>query len=127
MTPDEFIDYMIDKVLKNKLLRKMISDKQAEGLYFIREEMDAVLAAPDIPLAQSPADTLKPCQEAAVPVDSPLDPEPSPLPAVLPAPAEAAVPAAPEATPMERLAEMYASGHKYSAEQIYKALHRAQI
>lgn len=128
MTPDEFIDYMIGHVLGNKLLRKMISDSQAEGLYYIREEMDKVLAAPDVPLDVAPA-------EEPAPVDSPAvekgTPTVGPIAALeTEAAPSAPVPSAPavqEITPMERLAEMFASGRKYSARQIYNSLHRAGI
>ena len=136
MTPDEFIDYMIEHVLGNKLLRKMISDGQAEGLYYIREEMDAVLAAPDTPLdtasaAVEPAsadlsDTENDVPLAGSAMASAATEKETSAPAVPPAVASAA-PAAQDVTPMERLAEMFASGRKYSARQIYNSLHRAGI
>ena len=120
MTPNEFIDYMIEHVLGSRILRKMISDSQAEGLYYIREEMDKVLSAPDAPVDAAPA-------EKPAPVDSLAAPETKVAPAaVLSAPVPSD-PAVQEITPMERLAEMFASGRKYSARQIYNSLHRAGI
>ena len=130
MTPDEFISYMIDKVMRNKFLRGMISDSQAEGLYSIRREMDQVLAMEAVP------DTV--AVPAAGIIDTPLLPEEkieiadaSPLPSetggqVAQSP-EITSEAAPRMTPMERLAEMFASGRKYSAGQIYRSLHNAGI
>lgn len=126
MTPDEFIDYMINNVLGNKLLRKMISDKQAEGLYYIRAEMDAVLAAPDAPDEPEPETPEAPLPDAAVAVEAPASAPDTLLRQVPPTEVEVARPV-PEPTPMERLAEMYASGRKYSSGQIYRALHRAGI
>ena len=132
MTPDEFIDYMIEKVLNNKLLRKLISDKQAEGLHYIREEMDAVISAPDIPAIPASAEPVVVSQEITdvVDIDTPpvSVPEPDPVqPVIHKVSTSPEISAPDEITPMERLAEMYASGQKYSAGQIYKALHRAGI
>jgi len=118
MTPNEFIDYMINNVLSKKLLRAMISDKQAEGLHYIREEMDIVLAAPDTVSAPLVAETVV---EAQPVVASQM--EVTPIEAV----AAPVVAPAPKETPMDRLAEMFASGRKYSSKQIYKALHSAGI
>lgn len=121
MTPNEFIDYMIEHVLGSRLLRRMISDSQAEGLYYIREEMDKVLSAPDAPVEAVSA--VEPA-----PVDSLAVPETEAAPAAAPsAPPVPAAPVVQEITPMERLAEMFASGRKYSAGQIYNSLHRAGI
>lgn len=121
MTPNEFIDYMIEHVLGSRILRKMISDSQAEGLYYIREEMDKVLSAPDAPVDAAPA-------EEPAPVDSLAVPETKVAPAAAPSvPPVPATPVVREITPMERLAEMFASGRKYSAGQIYNSLHRAGI
>ena len=129
MTPDEFIDYMIGNVLGNKMLRRLISDKQAEGLHYIRQEMDAVLSSPDAGLtatAMMPdtavyrvarAEEIPAVKEDSLGTVLPLgttEMEPNPV-------------LMPEMTPMERLAEMYASGRKYSSVQIYRALHRAGI
>lgn len=127
MTPDEFIDYMIEKVLGSKLLRRMISDKQAEGLYFIREEMDAVLAAPDAPaVAEVEESAVAEAVSGQLPQAAPETVESLVVAApAVEVPAEA--PAVPEYTPMDRLAEMFASGRKYSASQIYRALHNAGI
>lgn len=129
MTPSEFIDYMIEKVLGNKLLCKMISDKQAEGLYVIRGQMDAVLTAPDFPNPSSSTDEIAASPETVA--SEPAAAEEPPIPAssvqsvaVAPEPAPSPVP---EFTPMDRLAEMYASGRKYSAGQIYNSLHLAGI
>ncbi len=121
MTPDEFVNYLIDKVLSNKLLTRMISDEQAEGLYYIRSEMDKVLAESDASVSVTPA--------RRQPV---LEDAPAAAPATAPALAleevrEPEVQVAVEPTPMERLAEMYASGRKYSAGQIWSALHNAGI
>lgn len=129
MTPDEFINYMIEKVLGNKLLKKMISDKQAEGLYYIRKEMDAVLAAQDPPAEPAPADSVITGQRAVV-LTEPVAPSASEAEVPPSVPAAVSEPAAPvvnRITPMERLAEMYASGQKYSARQIYNSLHLAGI
>jgi len=141
MTPDEFIDYMIDKVLGNRLLSKMISDGQAEGLYFIRGQMDEVLAAPDVPASAATetaavtAASASPATPAAPSV--PVGPAaPAGQETVVPEPAvpeaerivkELPITAPVEYSPMDRLAEMYASGRKYSSSQIYKALHNAGI
>lgn len=130
MTPDEFIDYMIDKVLNNKLLRKFISDKQAEGLHYIREEMDAVLSAPDIQAVQAQVEPVSVSPEITdvVDIDTPPVSVPEPVqPVIHDVSVSPEIFAPVEITPMERLAEMYASGQKYSAGQIYKALHRAGI
>lgn len=126
MTPYEFINYMIDKVLGNKLLRKMISDKQAEGLYYIREEMDAVLSSPDpiIEAVQSHQDSSALAFPLAQkPVGAPVE-----VSLMVPEPVheELSLPE-PEPTPMDRLAEMFASGRKYSSKQIFRALHNAGI
>ncbi|MCQ2182636.1 MAG: MMPL family transporter [Bacteroidales bacterium] len=135
MTPDEFIDYMIDKVLGSKLLRKMISDGQAEGLYYIREEMDAVLNAPEtvvVPEAETAAETLSvsESQETDIVETSVAEQEKS-MPEVCKPetsnPVVKPVPVVREAAPMDRLAEMYASGRKYSSKQIYDSLHDAGI
>jgi len=45
MSPYEFITYMTGTVINNKLLRRMISDSQVEGLWAIQNEMEAVLFA----------------------------------------------------------------------------------
>ena len=135
MTPDEFIDYMIEHVLGNKLLRKMISDSQAEGLYYIREEMDAVLAAPATPLDVAPVEESAFVDSSADEKDTPLVggiaavtvPETEAAQTVIPSAPVPSTPDIQEITPMERLAEMFASGRKYSARQIYNSLHRAGI
>lgn len=144
MTPDEFIDYMIEKVLNNKLLRKMISDKQAQGLHYIRKEMDAILAMPETspapaisPVASVPADTVS---IEALPADSASIAPPAcadgnadasalakAVPSDISTPVETELPSKVEMTPMERLAQMYASGDKYSSTQIYNSLHNAGI
>lgn len=128
MTPDEFINYMINNVLGNKLLRRMISGGQIEDLYYIRAEMDKVLSAEDI------VPTVPAAKASAVP-DSSVNAVPLPeqsIPQAVPAGnreempvTEMPVTAVP--TPMERLAEMYASGLKYSAGQVWSALHNAGI
>lgn len=142
MTPDEFIDYMIDKVLGNKLLRKMISDKQAEGLYYIREEMDAVLNAPEIQDSPAPDESVigqdisaanngesevNPAIPEIGSISVPVPDIPEPQYSVLPATVGQTDSSIPETTPLERLAEMFASGRKYSAKQIHNALRKAGI
>lgn len=140
MTPDEFIDYMIGKVLKNKFLRTFISEKQAEGLQYIRKEMDAVLSAPDLPFPDTSAvpvetvfaEVVKPdttsasISSSAAPDTAlsvpPVQVDATPAIDAIPVPQEKRV-----STPMERLAEMFASGRKYNAEQIYRSLHAAGI
>jgi len=138
MTPDEFIDYMIEKVLGSKLLSRMISAKQAEGLYYIREQMDAVLSAPEeVPalaeeLTPDTSDpTLQESMEAgndheAGAVDDRQIPDG--MADGFPPDWEQKV-KIPDSvpTPMERLAMMYSSGRKYSSKQICCALHDAGI
>lgn len=131
MSAYEFISYMTGTVLKNKLLRKMMSDAQARDLLATKEEMDAVLNAPD-PVTEVP--------ELGVAAESPsaMDVVGQSAPAekvqiyqtdFVPAPVETAPEEASPAppTPLEVLAEMFASGRKYSSKQVYNALKRAGI
>lgn len=128
MTPNEFIDYMIEHVLGSRILRKMISDSQAEGLYYIREEMDKVLSAPDTPVDAVPAEEPAPVDSTAVEKDTPLAGRIAALETeAVPSAPVPSTPVVQDITPMERLAEMFASGRKYSAGQIYNSLHRAGI
>lgn len=122
MTPDEFIGYMINKVLRNKFLRGMISDSQAESLYSIRKEMDQVLAVESVPdtVAVPAADSLDTSLLSDEKVEIAVAPS-------APSAAERHLENTPEPTPMERLAEMFASGRRYSVGQIYRSLHRAGI
>ncbi len=138
MTPYEFINYMIEKVLSNKLLRKLISDKQAEGLYYIRGEMDAVLTSAESPVPSDSSPIIPQSSPAAQAdfQDSPVfatAPVTQALPLAAPDTLKVKAPQTPEPiavaeeTPLERLAGMYASGQKYSAAQIYSSLHSAGI
>ncbi|MCQ2159241.1 MAG: MMPL family transporter [Bacteroidales bacterium] len=117
MTPYEFISYMIDNVLSNKVIGKMVSREQAEGLYYIRGEMDKALAESETPRVQPAEAQPEPRTDYA--------PEPQAV-----AVAEASAPVKVdehEPDPMERLAEMFASEEKYSSGQIYRSLRAAGI
>lgn len=124
MTPYEFINYMTGTVLKNKLLRKMISDKQAEGLFYIQDEMNAVLNAPEPPVQEDEEVEEVVVAETVVAEEPPVGAVFEPA---VEAPAAVAAPEPVEETPMERLASMFASGRKYTSEQIWRALRRAHI
>lgn len=124
MSPYEFINYMINTVLTNKLLRKMISEEQEKGLSLTFDEMNEVLAAPDV--AEENPDIETPGIEEEQMVEE----NQSDVVEVLPV-QETVIEEKKEvhhkATPMEKLAEMYASGLKYSSGEIARALGNAGI
>lgn len=114
MSPYEFISYMTNTVLKNKLLRKMISEKQAEGLYFILDQMNAVQNEPE-PVSDISGPSALPPLPPVEAVGETL------LPVLVEEEESAASPA------LDELAMMFASGNRYSSAQICKALQRAGI
>ena len=138
MSAHEFMQVLTDKVLKNRLYASMLSAEQKEGIRTVRQEFDAIVAAGPVQKISVPeggvdslqmtlpADTL---MRAAMPdtlpvkqaVDDPVLAEVS-MPAAI-----AKEPEIEPVSPLEQLIEMAFSGKRYSASQLYRALHNAGI
>ena len=124
MTPQEFVHYIMDNMLKRNLYSMMIPDGQKKELAVVRHQIDSAVVAgamiAAIP-ATLPADTLKaeifPSDSVLV-AEVALQEEPIVTPPVVDVKPEIKV----EPTPLEILLDMVASGEKYSAEKIGSTL-----
>ena len=154
MAPLEFVEFVQHNVLGDRRYSAFIPRGAAEQLAQIHSELEAAIAAgpttvipddtpsdtPDDTPSVTPSDTpsVIPSEgEAAVegspvveeisrqarndntPDDDPVDPDAEPVIVIEPEPAPP--------TPLERLAEMVFSSHRYSAGRVYRALSRAGV
>ena len=128
MSPHEFTRYVNSRILSDRRYATFVSKTQAEDLRTALRQLDsAVAAGPVQPVILPEQPDNQPGHESAVP-DSLLaavTPAPEPEPAVEPEPEPAATPVPAPPTPMERLADMYFSGNRYSARQVAGALQAA--
>lgn len=127
MTPQEFVHYIMDNMLKRNLYSKMIPESQKKELAVVRHQIDSAVVAGSMQMAMSvvPADTVK---VEILPVDTVvvaeavqeevpvIEPEPQVKPEIKVEP-----------TPMDLLLDMVASGEKYSANKIGSTLRNAGI
>ncbi|MBR5610619.1 MAG: MMPL family transporter [Bacteroidales bacterium] len=132
MTPQEFVHYIMDNILKRNLYSMMIPDGQKKELAVVRHQIDSAVVAgsmmaaiPATLLADTPADTLK---AEIFPSDSVLVAEAVPQePAVMAPVPEEKKEIKVEPTPLDILLDMVASGEKYSAEKIGSTLRNAGV
>ena len=153
MAPLEFVEFVQRNVLNDRRYSAFIPRGAAEQLAQIHSELEAAIAAgpsvipsdpttviPSDPTTVIPSDTpsVIPSEgEAEVegspeaeeisrqarndntPDDDPVDPDAEPVIVIEPEPEPP--------TPLERLAEMVFSSHRYSAGRVYRALSRAGV
>lgn len=132
MTPQEFVHYIMDNMLKRNLYSMMIPDGQKKELAVVRHQIDSAVVAgsmiaaiPATLPADTPADTLK---AEIFPSDSVLVAEAVPQePAVMAPVPEEKKEIKVEPTPLDILLDMVASGEKYSAEKIGSTLRNVGI
>lgn len=128
MTPQEFVHYIMDNMLKRNLYSMMIPDGQKKELAVVRHQIDSAVVAGSMIAAippTLPADTLK---AEIFPSDSVLVAEAVPQePAVMAPVPEEKKEIKVEPTPLDILLDMVASGEKYSAEKIGSTLRNVGV
>ena len=128
MTPQEFVHYIMDNMLKRNLYSMMIPDGQKKELAVVRHQIDSAVVAGSM-MAAIPATPLADTLEAEIsPSDSVLVAEAVPQePAVMAPVPEEKKEIKVEPTPLDILLDMVASGEKYSAEKIGSTLRNAGV
>lgn len=144
MTAQEFVHYVSEKLINNRVYSAMISRSQVNELAAARHQIDSAVLAGTARLAKVEltepytlvADTVKTDSLPSVVTPTAKDTtiQAAPIPAKAMANAEATVPAvkdkavpAPEPTPLEVLIDMAGSNRKYSSDRIGRTLRNAGI
>jgi predicted RND superfamily exporter protein len=124
MTPLEFVTYVKNNILGNKLYAAFIPKGTEQQLAQLQTDLQAALAAGPPVSAPVQADTLLPAAPPVPQADTLLLAAEVPIPAE--EPAEEPEPVY-EPTPQDRLLDMVLSGKRYSASQMHQALSAAGI
>lgn len=144
MTAQEFVHYVSEKLINNRVYSAMISRSQVNELAAARHQIDSAVLAGTARLAKVEltepytlvADTVKTDSLPSVVTPTAKDTtiQAAPIPATAMANAEATGPAvmekavpAPEPTPLEILIDMAGSNRKYSSDRIGRTLRNAGI
>lgn len=144
MTAQEFVHYVSEKLINNRVYSAMMSRSQVNGLAAARHQIDSAVLAGTVRLAKVEltepytlvADTVKTDSLPSVVTPTAKDTtiQAAPIPATAMANAEATGPAvmekavpAPEPTPLEVLIDMAGSNRKYSSDRIGRTLRNAGI
>lgn len=144
MTAQEFVHYVSEKLINNRVYSAMISRSQVNELAAARHQIDSAVLAGTARLAKVEltepytlvADTVKTDSLSSVVTPTAKDTtiQAAPIPATAMANAEANGPAvmekavpAPEPTPLEVLIDMAGSNRKYSSDRIGRTLRNAGI
>ena len=144
MTAQEFVHYVSEKLINNRVYSVMMSRSQVNGLAAARHQIDSAVLAGTARLAKVEltepytlvADTVKTDSLPSVVTPTAKDTtiQATPIPATAMANAEATGPAvmekavpAPEPTPLEILIDMAGSNRKYSSDRIGRTLRNAGI
>lgn len=144
MTAQEFVHYVSEKLINNRVYSAMMSRSQVNGLAAARHQIDSAVLAGTARLAKVEltepytlvADTVKTDSLPSVVTPTAKDTtiQAAPIPATAMANAEATVPVvldksvpAPEPTPLEILIDMAGSNRKYSSDRIGRTLRNAGI
>lgn len=144
MTAQEFVHYVSEKLINNRVYSAMISRSQVNELAAARHQIDSAVLAGTARLAKVEltepytlvADTVKTDSLPSVVTPTAKDTtiQAAPIPAKAMANAEATVPVvldksvpAPEPTPLEVLIDMAGSNRKYSSDRIGRTLRNAGI
>lgn len=144
MTAQEFVHYVSEKLINNRVYSAMMSRSQVNELAAARHQIDSAVLAGTARLAKVEltepytlvADTVKTDSLPSVVTPTAKDTtiQAVPIPATAMATAEATGPAvmekavpAPEPTPLEVLIDMAGSNRKYSSDRIGRTLRNAGI
>ena len=144
MTAQEFVHYVSEKLINNRVYSAMMSRSQINGLAAARHQIDSAVLEGTARLAKVEltepytlvADTVKTDSLPSVVTPTAKDTtiQAAPIPATAMANAEATVPVvldksvpAPEPTPLEVLIDMAGSNRKYSSDRIGRTLRNAGI
>lgn len=144
MTAQEFVHYVSEKLINNRVYSAMISRSQVNELAAARHQIDSAVLAGTARLAKVEltepstlvADTVKTASLPSVVTPTAKDTtiQAVPIPATAMANAEATVPVVldksvptPEPTPLEILIDMAGSNRKYSSDRIGRTLRNAGI
>lgn len=144
MTAQEFVHYVSEKLINNRVYSAMMSRTQLNELAAARHQIDSAVLAGTARLAKVEltepytlvADTVKTDSLPSVVTPTAKDTtiQAAPIPATAMANAEATGPAvmekavpAPEPTPLEILIDMAGSNRKYSSDRIGRTLRNAGI
>ncbi len=137
MAPLEFVEFVQHNVLNDRRYSAFIPRGAAEQLAQIHSELEAAIAAgPSVIPSDTPSvipsegeaevegspvveEISRQARNDNTPDDDPVDPDAEPVIVIEPEPEPP--------TPLERLAEMVFSSHRYSAGRVYRALSRAGV
>ena len=144
MTAQEFVHYVSEKLINNRVYSAMMSRSQVNELAAARHQIDSAILAGTARMAKVELTEPSALVTDTVRIDSlPAAVKPTakdttvqavPIPSTATATAEATVPAvkdkavpAPEPTPLEVLIDMAGSNRKYSSDRIGRTLRNAGI
>ena len=124
MSPHEFTRFVNSRILTDKRYSAFISKTQAEDLRTALAQLDsAVAAGPVRPVAPVLPEEQPETPPAADSLQTIAAPEPTPEPTPEPQPEPDPLPE----TPLDRLADMYFSGKRYTSRQVSASLRAAGI